>query len=246
MKNLLVILVLATMALVSCQSKNYTAQTEDEKSFYALGVMLASRFANLSMTESEINSLTQGIRDGVTNTKPQVDPAVYQAKLQTLFKDRMELSSNKTKAEGKAAIDKFVKEEGAKMTDSGLAYKIIKDGTGKNPKADDMVEVHYHGTLIDGTVFDSSVERGKTVTFPLNRVIKGWTEGLQLVKEGGKIKLMIPSDLAYGNAGAPPKIPAGATLIFDVDLVAIKAAPEMPKMPMPIKKKGNGAKALKK
>lgn len=97
----------------------------------------------------------------------------------------------------------------------------MKDGTGKAPAATDTVEVHYHGTLISGVVFDSSVKRNKKINFPLNRVIKGWTEGLQLIKKGGKIKLIIPSELAYGNAGAPPTIPAGATLIFEVELFKI-------------------------
>lgn len=242
MKNLLIVMTLSAIALFGCQSKNYTAQTEDEKSFYALGVMMGSRFANLEMTSSEIDALNQGVRDSITGAKPQIDPQAYQAKIQNLYKARMELSSNKIKEDGKNAIDKFVKEEGAKMTESGLAYKVVTEGKGKKPTAEDMVEVHYQGTLIDGTVFDSSIERGKTVTFPLNRVIKGWTEGLQLINEGGKIKLMIPSDLAYGNNGAPPKIPGGATLVFDVELVSIKAKPEMPKMP----EKKPAKKAMKK
>ena len=237
MKKILVLVTLASLSLFGCQSKNYKAETEDEKSFYALGIMMGSRFANLEMTPAEIDALNQGVKDAITNAKPQVDPQEYQAKIQGLYKARMELSSNRIKEDGKKAIDKFVKDDGAKMTESGLAYKVTTEGTGNTPKEDDMVEVHYHGTLIDGTVFDSSIERGKTVSFPLNRVIKGWTEGLQLIKEGGKIKLMIPSDLAYGNNGAPPKIPGGATLVFDVELVSIKAKPEMPKMPAKKEKK---------
>ncbi len=231
MNKILVLVTLAVLSLYGCQSKTHKAETEDEKSFYALGIMMGSRFANLEMTPAEIDALNQGVKDAITNTKPQVDPQAYQAKIQGLYKARMELSSNRIKDEGKKAIDKFVKDDAGKMTESGLAYKVVTEGTGNTPKEDDMVEVHYHGTLIDGTVFDSSIERGKTVTFPLNRVIKGWTEGLQLIKEGGKIKLMIPSDLAYGNNGAPPKIPGGATLIFDVELISIKGKPEMPKMP---------------
>ena len=102
------------------------------------------------------------------------------------------------------------------------------------PKATDTVKVHYHGTLINGTVFDSSVDRGKPVSFPLNRVIKGWTEGLQNVKTGGKVKLVIPSNLAYGDAGAPPKIPGGATLVFEVELIEI--VPPQASAPAPKKK----------
>ena len=119
--------------------------------------------------------------------------------------------------------------DGATKTASGLAYKIEKPGTGKQPKATDTVKVHYKGTLLDGTVFDSSYDRKKEVTFPLNRVIKGWTEGLQLLKEGGKIKLVIPAALAYGDHGAPPKIPGGATLVFEIELFEVKSAPKAAK-----------------
>src|SRR5690606_2851473 len=101
-----------------------------------------------------------------------------------------------------------------------------KEGTGKTPKETDKVEVHYHGTLTSGEVFDSSKDRGKTIEFPLNRVIKGWTEGLQLIKEGGQIRLVIPSELAYGEQGAPPKIPGGATLKFEVELFEVNPKEE--------------------
>ncbi|MCK5072501.1 MAG: FKBP-type peptidyl-prolyl cis-trans isomerase, partial [Bacteriovoracaceae bacterium] len=133
------------------------------------------------------------------------------------------------KETGKKYLESFLKKEDGKKTGSGLAYKIVTDGKGELPKSEDTVEVHYHGTLIDGTVFDSSKDRGKTVSFPLNRVIKGWKEGLQLIREGGKIKLVIPSDLGYGDQGAPPKIPGGSTLLFDVELIKIKSKTEIEK-----------------
>ena len=152
----------------------------------------------------------------------------YQQKIQGLFKDRMDKASATEKQSGIAFLEKFSKEEGAKKTESGLAYKVMKEGTGATPGAEDTVEVHYHGTLMDGTVFDSSVERGQTISFPLNRVIKGWTEGLQLMKEGGKSKFVIPADLAYGDAGAPPKIPGGATLVFEVELFKVTKAGAKP------------------
>jgi FKBP-type peptidyl-prolyl cis-trans isomerase len=110
---------------------------------------------------------------------------------------------------------------------SGLAYKAIKEGTGATPGPEDVVEVHYHGTLQDGTVFDSSVERGQTISFPLNRVIKGWTEGLQLMTPGARCKLVIPGPIAYGEQGRQPKIPANATLVFDVELLKITRMPKL-------------------
>ena len=143
-----------------------------------------------------------------------------------MFKSRMEKQAGDIKKKGSEFVDEFVKKEGATKTASGLAYKVIKEGTGPSPKETDVVKVHYHGTLMDGTVFDSSVERKQEVSFPLNRVIRGWTEGLQTMKVGGKSKFVIPSELAYGDAGAPPKIAGGATLIFEVELLGIeKAAP---------------------
>lgn len=110
-----------------------------------------------------------------------------------------------------------------KTTPSGLKYQVMKQGTGTvSPKATDTVNVHYHGTLLDGTVFDSSVQRGEPLSFPLNRVIRGWTEGVQLMKVGDKFKFEIPPNLAYGAAGAPPKIPPNSTLIFEVELLGIQ------------------------
>ncbi|MFT6069287.1 MAG: FKBP-type peptidyl-prolyl cis-trans isomerase FkpA [Bacteriovoracaceae bacterium] len=209
--------------------------TDDEKVFYTVGNMFGSRLANLSLNEGEINSLVQGVRDAATGAKSQVDVAKFQPQVQKVFRERMQKNSEKVKIAGTEYLENFVK-EGATKTASGLAYKVIKEGTGETPKPEDNVEVHYHGTLIDGTVFDSSKDRGTKVTFPLNRVIKGWTEGLQLIKEGGSIKLVIPASLAYGDAGAPPKIPGGATLVFDVELFEIKKKDEPAKTPAPKKK----------
>ncbi len=226
MKKVLALVSLLTFVLVGCNQGTYKVKTEDEKALYALGTMMGGRFATLNLTQDELSALTQGIKDAATKAEPQIKPEDYQMKIQALFKKRMEASSEAATKEGVDFLNKFSKEEGAKQTKSGLAYKILKEGTGVAPKADDMVEVHYKGTLIDGTEFDSSYKRGKTVTFPLNRVIKGWTEGLQLVKEGGKIKLVIPSELGYGKNGAPPRIPGGATLVFEVELVKVKGKQE--------------------
>lgn len=195
--------------------------TEEDKVFYAMGAMLGTNLARLKMNDKEIAALYKGLWDKVKNEKTDIKVAEYQPKIQQLFQDRMKKVAEEQKKKGVDFLDSFVKKEGATKTASGLAYKVITEGKGKTPKAEDTVEVHYHGTLIDGTVFDSSVDRKKKITFPLNRVIKGWTEGLQLMKEGGKTKFVIPAELAYGEHGAPPKIPGGATLIFEVELFKV-------------------------
>lgn len=242
--SLIVGLSLAATLLVGCNKtdpQSVKLESEDDKTFYAMGYMLGGNLQRLALSDKEISALYKGMSESAKGTKAEVDMPTYQARIQTIFKERMDKVSVKEKEAGKAYTDKFVA-EGATKTASGLAYKVIKEGTGATPGPEDVVEVHYHGTLSDGTVFDSSVERGKTISFPLNRVIRGWTEGLQLMKEGGKTKFLIPSELAYGDAGAPPKIPGGATLTFEVELFKVskgeapKAAPAPVAKPAPKKK----------
>jgi FKBP-type peptidyl-prolyl cis-trans isomerase FkpA len=222
----LIVLGLIVLSAVSC-SKGKDPKTEEEKTFYSIGTMFGSRLTQLSMSDAEIDSLAAGLRDAAKGDKQKVDPMAYQQKIQDMFKARMEKQSVDVKKKGAEFLEKFVK-EGATKTASGMAYKHLKVGTGATPKETDIVKVHYHGTLTDGTVFDSSRERGKEVSFPLNRVIKGWTEGVQLMKVGGLTKFVIPSELAYGDAGAPPKIRGGETLVFEVELLGIEAAPAAP------------------
>jgi FKBP-type peptidyl-prolyl cis-trans isomerase FkpA len=230
---------LSVLTLVSCNSndpKKITLESDDDKTFYAMGFMLGGNLQRLSLSDKELASLYKGISSAAKGEKSEVDMAKFQNRIQEVFKARMDKVAKKEKDAGKSFIEKFVKEQSATQTPSGLAYKVIKEGTGATPGAEDVVEVHYHGTLTDGTVFDSSVERGKTISFPLNRVIKGWTEGLQTMKEGGKSKFVIPSDLAYGEAGAPPKIPGGATLVFEVELFKVTKAAAAAPAPAPKKK----------
>lgn len=228
-------LIVSALVLTSCNSndpKKIELKSDDDKTFYAMGYMLGGNLQRLTLSDAEIAALYKGIAMAAKNEKSEVDMAKYQNRIQEVFKSRMDKVAAKEKEAGQAFLDKFVKEEGATKSASGLAYKVIKEGTGATPSAEDIVEVHYHGTLTDGTVFDSSVERGKTISFPLNRVIKGWTEGLQTMKEGGKTKFVIPADLAYGEAGAPPKIPGGATLVFEVELFKVSKG-EAAKAPAP-------------
>lgn len=221
MKNTALIL-MAALALFACNKQAKVSLSNDElKTFYTVGHTMGQRMKNLNLSDDEIAAVNMGLTDAAKGTKAQVNPDEYRAKIQNLFKERMTKAAQSEKDSGKAFLDKFAKEKDVVKTESGLAYKILSEGKGAMPKATDTVKVHYHGTLTDGTVFDSSKERGQPVTFPLNRVIKGWTEGVQKVKEGGKIKLVIPSELAYGDSGAPPKIPGGSTLVFEVELLEI-------------------------
>lgn len=233
MKKIFALLMLTVFAS-SCQDKggsNVKLNSEDDKTFYAMGFMLGSNLQRLNLNDHELSALYKGIIASAKNQKAEVDMQIYQPKIQQMFKTRMEAVSKKQKTDGTKYLEDYVKKNSkAKKTASGLVYEVLKEGTGASPKATDTVEVHYHGTLTNGEVFDSSVDRGKTISFPLNRVIKGWTEGLQLVKEGGKIRLVIPSELAYGDAGAPPKIPGGATLIFEVELFKVNPEPAKPAM----------------
>ncbi len=225
-KFLVTILFVPFLALVGCNegsklTSGADLKTDEDKTFYSLGYMLGGNVKDFSFSEKEMGLVMSGFTDGAAGTKGQVEVADYQNKIREVFEERMKKQSSVMEKEGMDYLETFSKEEGVQKTESGLAYKILEEGKGSSPKETDMVEVHYHGTLVDGTVFDSSKERGQTAKFPLNGVIKGWTEGLQKVKEGGKIKLVIPSALGYGVHGAPPKIPGGATLVFEVELIKI-------------------------
>jgi len=248
MNKIILLLFILTM---SCNQQNKSGSSgavelknDDMKSFYAIGAMFGGRLANLSLNSEEVAAVQMGIADSASGKKLKVDAKAYQMKVQALFKNRLTKHAGTVKKAGEAYLNKFIS-NGATKTKSGLAYKIEKPGKGKKPTATELVKVHYRGTLLDGKEFDSSYKRGQPVTFPLNRVIKGWTEGLQLIAPGGKIKLVIPSDLAYGDAGHPPTIPGGATLVFDVELLSIEkqpAAQAAPKSHSKMKKKHSKSK----
>jgi FKBP-type peptidyl-prolyl cis-trans isomerase FkpA len=227
MKKLTTFGMLGAMAFTAACNKqaaqNVAPKSEDDKTFYSMGVLMGSRLKAVDLKDSEINMIVQGLKDSAKGQENKdIDIATYRGKVQSIFRARMEKNTDKYKKDGKDYLAKFISKDGGQKTASGIGYKVLKPGTGAKPKATDTVEVHYHGTLIDGKVFDSSVERKKKISFPLNRVIKCWTEGMQLVGLGGKIRLVCPSELAYGDQGAPPKIPGGSTLVFDVELFSIK------------------------
>jgi FKBP-type peptidyl-prolyl cis-trans isomerase FkpA/FKBP-type peptidyl-prolyl cis-trans isomerase FklB len=196
-------------------------KTDEDKAFYALGLSMSQALTGFNLSEAELERVKAGLTDAVLKHSPKVELKDYLAKLQDLQRSRVAAGAAVEKQAGQAFLDKAAGEKGATKTASGLVFQEITPGTGEAPKATDQVKVHYKGTLTDGTVFDSSLERGQPATFPLNGVIKCWTEGLQLMKAGGKSKLVCPSDLAYGDRGAPPKIKPGATLVFEVELLEI-------------------------
>lgn len=199
-------------------------KTDDDKGFYALGFNLSQQLSMLNLTPEEFATVKAGFEDGALKKEPKTDVKDNFAKMQQKLRDRISANATATAAaEKKVGLeyrDKAAKEKGATKTASGMVFQEIKAGTGEQPKATDKVKVHYTGMLTDGTVFDSSVQRNQPATFPLNGVIKCWTEGLQKMKVGGKAKLVCPSDLAYGDRGRP-SIPPGATLVFEVELLEI-------------------------
>ena len=191
---------------------------DEQKTLSALGAAISQSLGPFTLNESELEFVKAGLVDGVLKHPQKVDLQVYGPKIQQMQQVRATALAEVEKKAGAGFLAKAAAESGAKKTESGAIVTTIKEGKGATPKATDTVKVHYHGTLIDGTVFDSSVKRGEPATFPLNQVIKCWTEAVQLIKVGGKSKLVCPSGIAYGDRGSPPVIKPGATLIFEVEL----------------------------
>jgi FKBP-type peptidyl-prolyl cis-trans isomerase FklB len=203
-------------------------KTPKDKLSYALGADMGN---NLKKFEIDVNAdvYIKGMKDAMSGgkvllTDEEIKALIVslQKDLQTKQQEKMKAQGEKNKKEGEAFLAENKKKEGVKTLPSGLEYKVITEGKGKSPKDTDTVTVHYKGTLIDGTEFDSSYKRNEPATFPVNGVIKGWTEALQLMKEGSKWQLFIPANLAYGDAGRPG-IPPNSVLIFEVDLLKVGA-----------------------
>lgn len=229
MKRLLItVLGVALLAGQACAAEKAVLKDEKDKVSYSIGLEIGSKLKSQSI---DINAdiLASGVKDALSGSKPLMTESEIQETMTAFQKEMMAKQAEKTKAlaeknkkEGDAFLEENKKKEGIKTTSSGLQYKVIKDGEGPMPKATDTVTVNYRGTLVDGTEFDSSYKRGEPATFPVNGVIPGWVEALQLMKVGSKFQLFIPSGLAYGERGAGQQIGPNSALIFEVELLSIK------------------------
>ena len=210
----------------ACSKEAVTAdvalETENQKTLYAIGMIISNQLQTFALSEEELAPIVQGMTDGIKGEPSQVDMGIYEAKINELVAERSAIVAAKEAAASDSYLKQFESDESIVKTASGALVKMLEEGTGASPEAGDTVTVHYEGTLIDGTVFDSSLSRGSPATFPLSGVIPCWTEGLQKIKVGGKAQLICPANTAYGERGAPPKIGPGATLIFEVNLLEIK------------------------
>ena len=191
-----------------------------DKVAYALGTSIGMQLQQMGANELNITDFSQGVTDALAG-KTAMDRAEMEAVINEFFTRKSQEQAEKAKAEGAQFLAENAKKEGVVTLPSGLQYQVLREGNGRKPTATDQVRCHYEGTLINGTVFDSSYKRGEPAVFGLNQVISGWTEGVQLMQEGAKYRFFIPYNLAYGERGAGQQIPPYAALIFDVELLEV-------------------------
>lgn len=229
MKKLIVCTLAATAMLTTVRAEDPgDFATEVHRVSYALGLDMGQGITRMDM-DIDLDMFLQGARDALEGADTRLSDSEkrailteFQREFAMKQRERMLAQAESNKAEGDMFLAENAEKEGITTTESGLQYEVLEEGDGESPTLSNSVVAHYEGRLIDGTVFDSSIERGEPATFPLRGVIKGWTEGLQLMKTGAKFRFYIPSDLGYGARGAPPKIGPHAVLIFDVELLEIK------------------------
>jgi FKBP-type peptidyl-prolyl cis-trans isomerase len=228
MKSRLIALLAAGMALgVMAAEPKSKLSTPKDKASYSIGVNIGKNMKTQG-ADLDPDVIGAGIRDALTGGKilmtdqeMQESIMAFRSEMQTKQTEKQKEQGDKNKKEGEAFLAENKKKDGIQTTPSGLQYKVVTQGTGAKPKTNDVVTTHYRGTLIDGTEFDSSYKRGEPASFPVTGVIKGWTEALLMMPVGSKWQLFIPSDLAYGPGGRP-SIPPSSTLLFDIELIAIK------------------------
>jgi peptidyl-prolyl cis-trans isomerase len=192
-----------------------------DKLSYAWGLAMGRQLKGMGVSNLDADTFRNGVMNAFDGTEPAIPVEEAQKLINDYLQELQDKAEKVARAEGEQFLAENGKKENVKTTASGLQYVVEKEGTGAQPTAEDEVTVHYTGKLLNGQVFDSSVNRGEPATFPLNRVIPGWTEGVQLMKEGAKYTFFIPSDLAYGPQGVPGAIPPHSTLIFDVELIKV-------------------------
>ncbi len=229
MKKITVLLVFATLFTSLCaQNAKFTSlsaqnfnSTMDSVS-YSVGVLIAENLKSQGIEQVDAASLAAAVNDVFSGNALKIPLEQASSIFQAHMKKQSEKANAGKIAAGKAYLEENAKKDGVKVTESGLQYEVLNAGEGASPTTSDKVTVHYEGTLVDGTVFDSSYKRNSPATFGVTQVIAGWTEALQLMKPGDKFKLTIPYDLAYGERGAPPSIPPFATLIFTVEMLSVE------------------------
>lgn len=226
---------IVTMGTVACEKK---VDTDQKRASYSIGQQLGKNFKdnNVDFDPDVLVMALKDVKEGKTSKMTQEEMGKAMQKLQESATQKQGEVAEQNKKKGEEFLEKNKANANVKTTPSGLQYIVEKEGTGKQPAETDEVKVHYTGTLVDGTKFDSSVDRGQPAEFPVNGVIKGWTEALKMMKEGSKYKLTIPSELAYGPMGRPG-IPPNSVLLFDVELLEIKKASASTAAPTPNKKK---------
>jgi FKBP-type peptidyl-prolyl cis-trans isomerase FkpA/FKBP-type peptidyl-prolyl cis-trans isomerase FklB len=219
----------ALLLVLACQppgdSQTAALETDEQKTAYTLGFKLGENLRPLQLPPDEVAAVQRGLADAASGGSAQVEIQTWEPRVAELANKRAAAVAEERRGEEEAYLAEAAQDEGAETFDSGLIMVTTQEGSGEMPEATSQVKVHYHGTFSDGTVFDSSVQRGEPAVFPLNRVIPCWTEALQKIKEGGKAKITCPARIAYGAQGAPPRIPPGATLVFEVELIEILDQP---------------------
>ena len=192
-----------------------------DKFSYGLGMGIGQNLLSMGVQDMNVEDFVKGLKDVLTGAKPEMSHSEAQTVVNEHFRKLAEEAYTQNKASGEAFLAENAKKEGVTVLPSGLQYEVITAGNGKKPSATDRVQCHHEGTLIDGTIFDSSIKRGEPAVFGVNQVIKGWVEALQLMQEGAKWRLYIPYDMAYGEHGAGEMIPPYSALIFDVELIKV-------------------------